>query len=88
MTKHKCTICNYTYDTEKVEHSGIKTGTVHDDLTPKEQVLNAQEHLGTEKSEIAKDIANGGHIGLFMGRKPLLENWPKIARWIKEHSGI
>ena len=60
----------------------------NDDLTPKEQVLNAQEHLGTKKSEIVKDIANGGHIGLFMGRKPLLENWPKIARWIKEHSGI
>ena len=38
--------------------------------------------------QIVKDIANGGHIGLFMGKKPLLENWPKIARWIKEHSGI
>lgn len=24
----------------------------NDDLTPKEQVLNAEEHLGTEKSEI------------------------------------
>jgi poly(3-hydroxyalkanoate) synthetase len=60
----------------------------NDDLTPKEQVLNAQEHLGTKKSEIVQDIANGGHIGLFMGKKPLLENWPNIARWIKEHSGI
>jgi len=60
----------------------------NDDLTPKEQVLNAQEHLGTRKSEIVKDIANGGHIGLFMGTKPLSENWPKIARWIKEHSGV
>jgi poly(3-hydroxyalkanoate) synthetase len=59
----------------------------NDDLTPKERVLNAQEYLGTEKNEIVKDIANGGHIGLFMGKKLLLENWPKIARWIKEHSG-
>lgn len=32
MTKHKCTICNYTYDPEKVEHTGIKPGTAHEDL--------------------------------------------------------
>ncbi len=57
-----------------------------DDLTPKEQVLNAEEHLGTEKNEIIKDLANGGHIGLFMGTKPLTENWPRIADWIKSHS--
>ncbi len=56
-----------------------------DDLTPKEQVFNTEEHLGTEKSEIVKDIANGGHIGLFMGTKPLSENWPRIAQWIKAH---
>jgi poly(3-hydroxybutyrate) depolymerase len=58
-----------------------------DDLTPKEQMFHAEEHLGTEKSEVVKDIANGGHIGLFMGTKPLLENWPRITGWIKEHSG-
>ncbi len=57
-----------------------------DDLTPKEQVFNSAEHLGTEKSEIVKDIANGGHIGLFMGTKPLTENWPRIAEWIESHS--
>lgn len=53
-----------------------------DDITPKEQVFNTEKNLG--KSEIVKDIADGGHIGLFMGSKPLRENWPKIAKWIKE----
>jgi len=57
-----------------------------DELTPKEQVFNAEERLGTKKSEIVKDIANGGHIGLFMARVPLAENWPKIIEWIKAHS--
>ncbi len=37
-----------------------------DDITPKEEVFNAEEHLGTDKREIVKDIANGGHVGLFM----------------------
>ncbi len=59
-----------------------------DDITPKEQVFNAEKRLGTKKSEIVKDTAGGGHIGLFMGSKPLRENWPKIAGWIKAHSEI
>jgi poly(3-hydroxybutyrate) depolymerase len=58
-----------------------------DDITPKEQVFNAEKHLGTKKSEIVKDTADGGHIGLFMGSKPLREDWPRIAKWIKAHPG-
>ena len=54
-----------------------------DDITPKEQVFNAQKRLGTRKGKIVKDLADGGHIGLFMGSKPLRENWPGIAGWIK-----
>ncbi len=57
-----------------------------DDITPKEQVFNAEKRLGTPKSRIVKDIAAGGHIGLFMGSKPLRENWPKIAKWIRRYS--
>jgi rubredoxin len=32
MTKYKCTICNYIYDTEKGEHPEIKPGTKLEDL--------------------------------------------------------
>ncbi len=32
MTKYKCTICNYVYDTEKGELPEIKPGTAHEDL--------------------------------------------------------
>lgn len=62
-------------------------GGSKDDITPKEQVFNAEKHLGTKKSEIVKDTADGGHIGLFMGSKPLREDWPGIAKWIKAHPG-
>jgi poly(3-hydroxybutyrate) depolymerase len=59
----------------------------NDDITPKEQVFNTEKRVGTKKSGIVKDLASGGHIGLFMGSKPLKENWPKISEWIKDHSG-
>jgi poly(3-hydroxybutyrate) depolymerase len=53
-----------------------------DDITPKAQVFAAEALVGTPKAKIAKAIAPGGHIGLFMGAKTLREHWPEIARWI------
>ncbi len=56
-----------------------------DDITPVEQVFNAEKYVGTHKEDIQKDIADGGHIGLFMGHKPLEGNWPRITKWIKKN---
>ena len=53
-----------------------------DDITPKEQVFDAEKYLGTLKERIVKTVVPGGHIGLFMGTKTLAENWPGIAEWI------
>ena len=53
-----------------------------DDITPREQVFAAEQLVGTPKARIAKALAPGGHIGLFMGAKTLRENWTEIARWI------
>jgi poly(3-hydroxyalkanoate) synthetase len=53
-----------------------------DDITTKEQVLDAEKYIGTPKDKIASLIAPGGHIGLFMGSRTLKDTWPQIARWI------
>ena len=53
-----------------------------DDITTPEQVFNAERYLGTPKDKIAKKLAPGGHIGLFMGSHTLAHTWPGIARWI------
>lgn len=53
-----------------------------DDITTKEQVFDADKYLGTPPKDIVKKLASGGHIGLFMGTKTLVECWPVIARWI------
>jgi poly(3-hydroxybutyrate) depolymerase len=55
-----------------------------DDITPKEQVFAAEQLVGTPKARIAKALAPGGHVGLFMGAKTLRERWPEIARWIQQ----
>jgi len=55
-----------------------------DDITPSEQVFAAESLLGTPPSLIRKDVAPGGHIGLFMGRNVLQTNWTEIANWLNE----
>jgi poly(3-hydroxyalkanoate) synthetase len=57
-----------------------------DDITTKEQVLDAAKFIGTPKDKITSLIAPGGHIGLFMGSRTLKDTWPKIARWIAAQS--
>jgi poly(3-hydroxybutyrate) depolymerase len=57
-----------------------------DDITTKEQVFNAERHLGTPKDRIEKKLVPGGHIGLFMGSRALRDTWPRIARWIAQAS--
>lgn len=54
-----------------------------DDVTPREQVFNAADRLGTPANKIIKEMTTGGHIGLFMGKETLIKTWPKIASWIQ-----
>jgi poly(3-hydroxybutyrate) depolymerase len=53
-----------------------------DDITPWEQVFNAEAYLGTPPELLVKTLAPGGHIGLFMGHQALTDDWPKIGAWI------
>ena len=38
----------------------------HDDITPREELFQAESLVGTPKGEIEKTVAPGGHIALFM----------------------
>ncbi len=59
-----------------------------DDITPREQVFDAEKYLGTPKERIEKRLIPGGHIGLFMGSGALEEAWPVIARWLRSAIGL
>ena len=56
-----------------------------DDVTPPEQVFRAEALVGTPKRDIARALAPGGHIGLFMSRRNLAGAWPAIGRFIVAH---
>ncbi len=53
-----------------------------DDITTTEQVFSAQNLFGTPKDKVEKKLVPGGHIGLFMGSRTLMETWPQVARWV------
>lgn len=53
-----------------------------DDITTREQVFAAKDLFGTSAKDVVTKLVPGGHIGLFMGRRTLSEEWPTIARWI------
>lgn len=57
-----------------------------DDITPAEQVMSTVKYAGTHPDRIVRDMAPGGHIGLFMGKRAIDTNWPRIGRWIAEQS--
>jgi poly(3-hydroxyalkanoate) synthetase len=48
--------------------------------------IKLRDIIDTAKSRIVKDLAAGGHVGLFMGSKPLRENWPKITKCLRKYS--
>lgn len=56
-----------------------------DDITPPEQVFRAGSLVTTPKGDIARALAPGGHIGLFMSKRNLDGAWPAIGRFIIAH---
>jgi poly(3-hydroxyalkanoate) synthetase len=55
-----------------------------DEVVAPEQLLAVERLVGTPPEYIRHEIAPCNHLGLFMGRRTLEENWPKIVRWMKE----
>lgn len=53
-----------------------------DDITTQSQVFNAEQLLGTPPTKIVRELAPGGHIGLFMGAQTLQKQWAHIGTWI------
>lgn len=59
-----------------------------DHITPPAQVFNMVSYVGTPSDQIEKYLVEAGHIGLFMGREILTNNWSVIARKMAEVSQL
>jgi hypothetical protein len=49
-----------------------------------EQLLALERLVGTPPEHFRHDVAPCNHLGLFMGKQTLEENWPRIVHWLKE----
>lgn len=46
-----------------------------DHITPPDQVFALADYAGTEPANVSRRLAKGGHLGLFMGREALRNQW-------------
>ena len=53
-----------------------------DDVVASEQIFATAHLVDPQHCAIERATAPCGHLGLFMGRKILVEVWPEIARWL------
>src|SRR5207245_10257301 len=52
-----------------------------DDVVAPEQLLAVERLVATQPEYLCQEIAPCNHLGLFMGRRTLEENWPRIVHW-------
>ncbi len=57
-----------------------------DHITPPDQVFALADHASTPKSDIMRDTAPSGHLGLFMGHDALDNHWPRLLAAVLERS--
>lgn len=58
-----------------------------DHITPPAQLFAAAAAVGTPAADITTRTAEGGHLGLFMGREALRTDWPVLMAAVRALSG-
>jgi poly(3-hydroxybutyrate) depolymerase len=57
-----------------------------DHITPTEQVWALADLVATPAGHMSRELVDGGHLGLFMGRAALSEHWTPIAEQVRTYS--
>ncbi|MBW0115632.1 DUF3141 domain-containing protein [Pseudonocardia abyssalis] len=57
-----------------------------DHITPPAQLFAAADAVGTPEAQITRRTAQGGHLGLFMGRDALRDDWRPLMEAVYELS--
>ncbi|MGA7811024.1 alpha/beta fold hydrolase [Bradyrhizobium sp.] len=55
-----------------------------DEVVALEQALAAERLVGTPQDRMKHEVVSTDHLGLFMGRATLENDWPRIVRWMKD----
>jgi poly(3-hydroxyalkanoate) synthetase len=59
---------------------------IKDHITPPEQVWALADLVATPAGHISRELVDGGHLGLLMGRAALAEHWTPIAERVRTYS--
>jgi poly(3-hydroxyalkanoate) synthetase len=59
----------------------------HDPVTPAAQLFAVARLVGTPRRAQTRLTADSNHLGLFMGRRTVSNEWRKIASWLARKSG-
>ncbi len=62
-------------------------GARDDELVAPAQLFATAERVGTDPANIHRHMTDGGHLGLFLGRRTLRTVWPRIAAWLNAPGG-
>jgi poly(3-hydroxyalkanoate) synthetase len=54
-----------------------------DHITPPAQLFAAADAVGTPAADVTMRTADGGHLGLFMGREALRADWPPLLAAVR-----
>jgi poly(3-hydroxyalkanoate) synthetase len=57
-----------------------------DHITPPDQVYALADHASTPPELVRRELAAGGHLGLFMSHEALRNHWPPLLAGVLEHS--
>jgi poly(3-hydroxyalkanoate) synthetase len=57
-----------------------------DEIVAPEQLFATATLVRTPANLVMRDTAPCNHLGLFVGKNVLRQNWPGIARWISDES--
>jgi poly(3-hydroxyalkanoate) synthetase len=71
-------------DIEELECPLFLLAGEDDVIAPPAQAFAAVSHLASRRNAVETALAPCGHLGLFLGRRTLTEQWPRIAKWLQE----
>lgn len=59
-----------------------------DHITPPSQLFAIADAVGTPPEQVVTRLADSGHLGLFMGRQALREDWSVLLGAVADLSGV
>jgi poly(3-hydroxyalkanoate) synthetase len=86
LARGSLVVTGRTVDLSAIDCPVFLLAGTKDHITPAEQVWALGDLVSTPPEQISRHLVDAGHLGLFMGRAPLVEHWRPIAERMRSFS--